>query len=129
MMQAILDEAAADLGVSDITVESAGVNESSAGQPIAEFSALELRNRGLNLDGHVSRFAGSLEDVETITHVIAVGEKEADALRELHPVLADRITILEIPNPWQQGPEAYAKCALAIDALMREFAADKLLGR
>ena len=122
-MQRILQDALLDFGILDVEVESAGVNKSSAGQTIAEFSANELRHRGLALEGHVSRYAGDIPHLADFTHVVAVGQAEADALVALCPQLKDRISVIEIPNPWQKGPEAYAECAIVINDEMRLFAA------
>ena len=127
MMQTILRDYVDELGIKNISVESAGINKKSVGQPIAEFAAKELAERNLSLERHVSRHIGDVLDLPGLSHVLAVGKAEADGLLELCPSLAERITIFEIEDPSQQGEEERRQCAFAVEAEVRTFAADKLL--
>lgn len=99
------------VGFSHVTVESAGLLESAAGQPMAEFSQKELRERGIDADGHASRFIGTL-DLRKYHLILTVGEDEANAISELREGHAP-ILILGggVPNPWKQGEQAYHDCA------------------
>lgn len=103
------------IGLANVTVESAGLRESAAGQPMAEFSKKELRDRGINADGHLSRFVGTL-DLSEYQLILTVGEEEANtltAMREGHtPII---ILGGGVPNPWQQGEQAYHDCANHIE--------------
>ena len=116
MMERMLRHQLDDIaGYSDISVESAGLMESAAGQPMAEFSQNELRERGIDATGHVSRFIGTL-DLSEYRLILTVGEEEANsicALREGHaPII---ILGGGVPNPWQQGEQAYRDCANHIE--------------
>jgi len=116
MMERMLRHQLNDIvGYSDVSVESAGLRESAAGQPMADFSQRELRERGINADDHTSRFIGTL-DLSEYQLILTVGEEEADAIvamREGHtPII---ILGGGVPNPWQLGEQAYRECANHIE--------------
>jgi protein-tyrosine-phosphatase len=118
MEEAIFREMLEKLGIEDLSVESAGVNQASAGQPIAPFSAQELRNRGINHDRHTSRYVGDIGPLDDFIRIICVGDKEAATLTALFPDVVNRTSVMPIDNPWEKGEEAYRLCAIQIEELM-----------
>jgi protein-tyrosine-phosphatase len=103
-------------GITDVEVESAGLLESAAGQPMAEFSAKELESRGISADGHVARYVGALNLIE-FDYVLTVGRDEMDDLLRLckHRVNIGILGRGGVPNTWLQGEEAYRECAELIE--------------
>lgn len=127
MMEAVLQNELAKLGLENATVESAGVLREAEGQSAHEFSRDELRNRGLNIESHVSRYIGHIGDLSRFDLILCVGAEEADQVREICPEVQDRIEVVNseiggIPNPWQLGPEAYRVCAETIERAMTDIA-------
>ncbi len=116
MMERMLCHQLSDIiGYSDVSVESAGLMESAAGQAMAEFSQSELRERGIDADGHMSRFIGAL-DLSDYQLILTVGEEEANAICAMREGHAPIIVLGGgVPNPWQQGEQAYRDCANHIE--------------
>jgi protein-tyrosine phosphatase len=120
MMERMLRHKLEQLGMEDrVSVESAGLLESAAGQSMAEFSAKELESRGISTDGHVSRFIGSL-NMADYDYIVTVGQPEAEQLTNLRRNGEVPVIILAggVPNPWQQGEQAYRECAALIEGKM-----------
>lgn len=76
MMQAVLQSY---LGPAFL-VESAGVSRELSGRPANHRSIACLKERGIDLSGHVSRWIGDL-DLEQYGWIICVGHDEADQVR------------------------------------------------
>ena len=104
-------------GLSGVEVESAGLMESAAGQPMAEFSIKELEQRGIDASGHTARFIGTV-NLDEFDLIVTVGETESAAIQYL-PEYSWNAPVLilggGVPNPWQQGEEAYRTCASYIE--------------
>ena len=118
MMERMLRHMLADQEqFSHVKVESAGLRESAAGQPMAEFSMKELKNRGINAEGHTSRFIGTV-NLNDFDLIVTVGEEEVDQIMgnpDWNPNTPILILGGGVPNPWQQGEEAYRTCASHIE--------------
>ena len=78
MMQAVLQH---HLGAAFL-VESAGVREELAGRPANRRSVACMKERGVDLSGHVSRWVGNLE-LGQYQWFVCVGRDEADQVRSL----------------------------------------------
>src|SRR3982751_334371 len=76
MMQAVLQQ---QLGAG-FRVESAGVSRELAGRPANHRSVACLRERGVDLSGHVSRWIGDLH-LDQYRWIVCVGHDEADQVR------------------------------------------------
>jgi protein-tyrosine-phosphatase len=127
MMEGILANELAKLGIGDIVVESAGVHKDAEGQNAHEHSLEELRDRDIKVDGHKSRYIGNIGGLKQFDRIFCVGQKEADQVIALAPDLANRVEVVNaefggIPNPWEQGRNAYRSCAVTIEAAMRKIA-------
>ena len=76
MMQAVLQQ---HLGAAFL-VESAGVRRELAGRPANHRSVACMKERGVDLNGHVSRWIGDL-DLGQYRWIVCVGHEEADMVR------------------------------------------------
>lgn len=126
MMERMLKDELETWDICDAHIESAGLMESAAGQPMAEFSMNELRRRTINCEDHVSRFVGTI-DLSSFDIVLTVGETEAEQIRHF-PGCPETVVVLNgenggIPNPWEQGENAYRDCAVTIAQSIARFAA------
>ena len=127
MMERMLRHQLEARGVSDVTVESAGLLKEAEGQPMAPESANELRARGIPTDGHTSRHVASIGNINRFDYVITVGQEEAAAFRELYPEYTGLVMVLNeanggVPNPWRLGDEAYRLCAELIERCIGDVA-------
>lgn len=96
------------------SVESAGVLEVARnGNPVSKGSLVALGTMGFDLSGHRSKYAGDL-DLSEFDHFLCVGQEEADIIARFSGASTDNISVLNIPNPWQQPQEAYEECLQAI---------------
>lgn len=125
MMERMLRHELEKQGIADIFVESAGLLESAAGQPMARFSMNELRQRGINCAGHTSRYVGAI-DLASFDIVLTVGEDEAHEISSYLDCPNKVVTLNEgnggIPNPWEKGENAYRECAEIIERCTAEIA-------
>ena len=71
MMQAVLQQ---QLGAG-FRVESAGVSKAWAGRPANHRSVACMRERGIDLSGHISRWIGDL-DLDRYRWIVCVGHDE-----------------------------------------------------
>src|ERR1700722_8224194 len=76
MMQAVLQ---AHLGAA-FQVESAGLRKELAGRPANHRSVACMKERGVDLSSHVSRWIGDL-DLDQYRWIVCVGHEEADMVR------------------------------------------------
>lgn len=126
-MEAMLQEELRKRELGTISVESAGILKAAEGQTINEHSLHELADRGIPLEGHVSRYIGNIGDLSRFGMILCVGESEAAEVMALFPqtIGAVEVTNAEtggIANPWQRGPEAYRACAIEIEQAMCQIA-------
>ncbi|MFZ5721612.1 MAG: low molecular weight phosphatase family protein [Pseudomonadota bacterium] len=118
MMQMVLQQ---HLGAAFV-VESAGVNRELAGRPANHRSVACMKERGVDLSGHVSRWIGEL-DLGQYRWIVCVGRDEADQVRSAlgeHP--ASVIIANEhqggIPDPYDLGLAGYRDCLALLDQVM-----------
>jgi protein-tyrosine phosphatase len=115
MMQAVLQQ---HLGP-DFQVESAGVSERLAGRPANHRSVACMKERGIDLSGHVSRWVGDL-DLGQYQWFVCVGFDEADQVRSLLVTDKERVIIANeqkggIPDPYELGLAGYRDCVALLD--------------
>lgn len=127
MMQAVLQQHLGDA----FGVESAGVSRELAGRPANHRSVACLRERGVDLSGHVSRWIGDL-DLTQYQWIVCVGPDEADMIRCLlgqdpgRAALA-RVMVANahrggIPDPYDLGLAGYRDCLALLDQVMPRVA-------
>src|SRR5579859_2601240 len=78
MMQAVLQQ---HLGATFL-VESAGLDKALAGRPANHRSVACMKERGVDLSSHVSRWVGDLE-LDQYLWIVCVGRNEADKVRSI----------------------------------------------
>jgi protein-tyrosine phosphatase len=111
MMQAVLQQ---HLGESFL-VESAGVRKELAGRPANDRSVACMKERGVDLSGHISRW------------IVCVGHDEADKVRSA--LGADSASVMVanehqggIPDPYELGMAGYRDCLALLDQAMPHVA-------
>ncbi|MFC4245052.1 low molecular weight phosphatase family protein [Gryllotalpicola reticulitermitis] len=122
MMSALLQR---DLG-DGFLVQSAGLDKDLAGRPANHRSIDCMRERGLDLSGHVSRWIGSV-DLDGIGWIVTVGPDEA---REVRAHLKNRpISVIVanaehggIPDPYELGMDGYRECVALLDVVLPHVA-------
>lgn len=127
MMQAVLQQLVGDA----FDVESAGVRAAAAGLPANDRSVLCMAERGIDLSGHVSRWAGDL-DLGKYACIICVGDAEAEQVKLLldgQP--GPRVIVANaenggIPDPFDHGLAGYRTCLSLLDAVMPSISNDIL---
>ena len=122
MMQAVLQQ---HLGAAFL-VESAGVREELAGRPANHRSVACLKERGVDLSGHVSRWVGSL-DLDSYQWFVCVGHDEADQVRSHLDADQSRVIVANehrggIPDPYELGLAGYRDCLALLDEVMPQVA-------
>lgn len=122
MMMALLQRALGDA----FAVESAGVQEGLAGRPANHRSVACMKERGLDLSTHVSRWIGDL-DLGAYRWIVCVGPDEAETVRSALGVDAARVLVANaarggVPDPYELGMDGYRDCAVLLDEVMPEIA-------
>ena len=122
MMQAVLQQ---HLGGAFL-VESAGVSEALAGRPANHRSVACLKERGVDLSGHVSRWIGDL-DLDQYRWIVCVGHDEADKVRSVLGSGSARVMVANeprggIPDPYELGLAGYRDCLALLDQVMPRVA-------
>ncbi len=107
-------------------VESAGLSKELAGSPANHRSVACMKDRGVDLSRHVSRWIGEL-DLDQYQWIVCVGHAEADKVR-LFPG-ADPASILVanelhggILDPYELGLDGYRDCLALLDEVMPQIA-------
>ena len=124
MMQAVLQQ---QLGKA-FRVESAGVSEGLAGRPANHRSVACMKERGVDLDGHMSRWMGDL-DLGQYRWIVCVGNEEADMVRSALGDGSARVMVANadhggIPDPYELGLAGYRGCLALLDQVMPQVARD-----
>ncbi len=122
MMQAVLQQ---HLGPA-FPVESAGVSRELAGRPANSRSLACLKERGVDLSGHVSRWIGDL-DIEQFEWIVCVGHDEASEVRSVFGHISARVVVANegqggIPDPYDLGLAGYRDCLALLDQVMPSIA-------
>ena len=120
MMQAVLQQ---HLGAAFL-VESAGVSKELAGRPANGRSVACMKERGVDLSGHTSRWIGDL-DLDQYRWIVCVGHDEADKAA----LGADSASVMVanehqggIPDPYELGMAGYRDCLALLDQVMPRVA-------
>ena len=121
-MQAVLQQ---HLGGAFL-VESAGVRKELAGRPANHRSVGCMKERGVDLSGHISRWIGNL-DLGQYRWIVCAGPDEAALVR---PALGGRLTNVMvanehqggIPDPYELGLAGYRDCLALLDRVMPQIA-------
>ncbi|HEY0435815.1 MAG TPA: low molecular weight phosphatase family protein [Phenylobacterium sp.] len=122
MMQAVLQQ---HLG-SAFRVESAGVSRDLAGRPANHRSVACMKERGVDLSGHVSRWIGDL-DLDHYRWIVCVGHDEADQVRSVLGARPARVMVANadrggVPDPYELGLAGYRDCLALLDQVMPPIA-------
>lgn len=122
MMQAVLQQ---QLGTAFL-VESAGLTKDLAGRPANYRSVACMKERGVDLSGHVSRWIGDL-DLDQYRWIVCVGRDEADNVRSCLGADSARVIIANehqggIPDPYERGLAGYRDCLTLLDQVMPDVA-------
>ena len=122
MMQAVLQQ---HLGAGFL-VESAGVREGLAGRPANHRSVACMKERGVDLSGHVSRWIGDL-DLDQYRWIVCVGQDEADKVRSALGGGSANVLVANahqggIPDPYELGLAGYRDCLALLDQVMPDVA-------
>ena len=122
MMRAVLQQ---HLGAAFL-VESAGVRKELAGRPANHRSVSCMKERGVDLSGHVSRWVGDL-DLDQYQWIVCVGHDEADQVRSLLGADKTRVIVANehqggIPDPYELGLAGYRDCLALLDEVMPHVA-------
>jgi len=122
MMQAVLQQL---LGAA-FRVESAGVRQELAGRPANQRSVACMKERGVDLSVHVSRWVGDL-DLDQYQWFVCVGHDEADQVRSLLGADKTRVIVANehkggIPDPYELGLAGYRDCLALLDEAMPHVA-------
>jgi protein-tyrosine phosphatase len=122
MMQTVLQQ---HLGAAFL-VESAGMSKELAGRPANARSVACMKERGVDLSGHVSRWIGDL-DLDQYRWIVCVGHDEANKVRSAPG--ADPASVLVanaghggIPDPYELGLAGYRDCVALLDLVMPDVA-------
>ena len=122
MMQAVLQQ---HLGTTFL-VESAGLRKELAGRPANYRSVACMKERGVDLSGHISRWIGDL-DLGQYRWIVCVGHDEADEVRSA--LSADSASVMVanehqggIPDPYELGMAGYRDCLALLDQVMPHVA-------
>jgi len=116
MMEAMLKNALNRAGRMGIAIECAGIKEEAREGMPADMHAIEvLRARNLDLSTHTSRWAGDL-DLSQYNLFLCAAPQAANWLRARG--VAGAIDVIDIPNPWELGKEAFTYAA---DLIEREL--------
>ena len=118
MMQAVLQQ---HLGAAFL-VESAGVRRELAGRPANHRSVACMKERGVDLSGHISRWIGDL-DLDQYRWIVCVGHDEADQVRSALGADSARVMVANehqggIPDPYELGLAGYRDCLALLDQVM-----------
>jgi protein-tyrosine phosphatase len=118
MMQAVLQQ---HLGAG-FRVESAGVSRDLAGRPANARSVACMKERGVDLSGHVSRWIGDL-DLDQYRWIVCVGGDEAEQVRSALGAGSARVMVANepqggIPDPYELGLAGYRDCLALLDQVM-----------
>jgi protein-tyrosine phosphatase len=119
MMQAVLQQ---HLGAAFL-VESAGMDRELAGRPANARSVACMKERGVDLRGHVSRWIGDL-DLDQYRWIVCVGHDEANEVRSaLGGDAAASVLVANsdhggIPDPYERGLAGYRDCMTLLDQVM-----------
>jgi protein-tyrosine phosphatase len=122
MMQAVLQQ---QLGAAFL-VESAGVSKGLAGRPANHRSVACMKERGVDLSGHVSRWIGDLA-LDQYRWFVCVGRDEADEVRSALGASPATVIVANeeqggIPDPYELGLPGYRDCLALLDQVMPRVA-------
>lgn len=122
MMQAVLQQ---HLGAA-FSVESAGLTKDLAGRPANYRSVACMKERGVDLSGHVSRWIGEL-DLEQYRWIVCVGHDEAEKVRSYPGADSANVMVANeqqggIPDPYELGLAGYRDCLALLDRVMPDVA-------
>jgi len=122
MMQAVLQ---VHLGASFL-VESAALSKELAGRPANHRSVACMKERGVDLSGHISRWIGEL-NLYQYRWIVCVGHDEADKVRSALGAGSASVMVANdnqggIPDPYELGLAGYRDCLALLDQVMPHIA-------
>jgi protein-tyrosine phosphatase len=122
MMQAVLQQ---HLGGA-FRVESAGVSRELAGRPANHRAVACMKERGIDLNGHVSRWIGDL-DLDQYRWIVCVGHTEAHQVRAVMGAASATVMVANgdrggVPDPYELGLAGYQDCVALLDQVIPPLA-------
>ncbi len=117
MAEGILRHLMEKRGLPDIQVASMGLSVLEEGGGASVYAVEALDEIGIDISGHRSRKAISEELLEA-DRVYVMTDQHKDVILDALPELEPRVRVLEIPDPFHQGMEAYRSCR---DAMLDYF--------
>lgn len=78
-------------------------------QPAAENAVAAAKENGLDLSGHQSKRI-TLEDVAAAEHIFVMSEDQRRLLASAVPDAAEKITVMQVPDPFGGDMEVYRAC-------------------
>ena len=78
-------------------------------QPAAENAVAAAKENGLDLSGHQSKRI-PLEDVAAAEHIFVMSEDQRRLLASAVPDAAEKITVMQVPDPFGGDMEVYRAC-------------------
>lgn len=122
MMQAVLQ---LHLGANYL-VESAGMSKELAGRPANGRSVACMKERGVDLSGHISRWIGDL-NLDQYRWIVCVGQDEANKVRSIFGAGSATVMVANeqqggIPDPYELGLAGYRDCLALLDQVMPSVA-------
>jgi protein-tyrosine phosphatase len=123
MMQAVLQQ---HLGATFL-VESAGLRKELAGRPANYRSVACMKERGVDLGGHISRWVGDLE-LNQYRWIVCAGPDEANQVRSALSGDSASVVIVAnehqggIPDPYELEMAGYRDCLALLDQVMPHIA-------
>lgn len=119
---AYLARLAAERGIA-LETASAGTHALDGNPPTPEAVAAAKRY-GIDLSGHRARRL-SLQDLEDADWVLAMTKSHAELVRSLTvampPALRPALEILDVPDPFGRGLDAYERCYAALAERLQAF--------
>ena len=112
MAEGLFKKYLSDNNINNIEVSSAGIAAFS-GDGVSEGSVTAAKKRGVDISSHRARRINP-EDILTTDLFVCMSQSHAAALLPLCG--EERITVLNVPDPFMQGDEVYESCCKQIES-------------
>jgi protein-tyrosine-phosphatase len=114
-------------------VDSAGLSKEPAGRSANHRSVTCLKERGVDLSRHVSRWVGDV-DLSQYAWIVTVGEDEAAKVRSALARPGANVIVANaarggVPDPYELGMQGYRDCLALLDEVLPPIARQIQTGR
>ncbi len=106
-------------GLSDCFVTSSAGLAAAEGEPISPNALLALQQRGISANAHRARLL-TLAEAEQAFRIYVMTAAHREVILHALPDAADKIKVLEIPDPYGIDLPAYQACLAAIDRFLEK---------